>query len=86
MCRNNKSRAKFALIWAFDLSKGILILIAFFAAIKILLNPGEDTFDIMAWRILQATLVVIPTVIFGGFIYGYINYEEIREVDKKKEK
>lgn len=76
-------RTKFSLLWGLDVSKGVLFLIAVVAAIKIMFNPGSDPMEIILWRLLEISILVVPLVIIGCAIYGYINYESILEKDKE---
>ena len=76
-------RTKFSIRWGLDISKGILFLIALIVAIKVTFNPGNDPIEVILWRLLEVSILIIPTVIIASDIYGYINYEEIIEKDKK---
>lgn len=76
-------RVKFSLMWGLDVSKGILFLIALVAGIKIMFNPGNDPMDIVLWRLAEISILVVPLVIIGCAVYGYINYEAIIEKDKE---
>jgi hypothetical protein len=86
----NLSKTKFSLLWALDISKGILFLIFFVAGIKILLSPGEDPISIILWRLGEISLVLIPAVILCGFIYALITYDSLVaaeiEAQKKQER
>lgn len=75
-------RIKFSILWGLDVSKGVLFLIALLAGIKIMFNPGNDPVDVMLWRLGEISLLVVPLIIIGCAIYGYVNYESILEKDK----
>jgi len=76
-------RTKFSLLWGLDVSKGVLFLIAVVAAIKVMFNPGNDPMEVILWRLLEISILIVPLVIIGCAIYGYINYESILEKDKE---
>ena len=82
----NSSKTKFSLLWALDISKGILFLIFAIAGIKVLLSPGEDPISVILWRFVEISLVVIPSVIFCGFVYALINYDNLvaSEIESQK--
>lgn len=77
-------RIKFSLMWGLDVSKGILFLIALVAGIKIIINPGNDSMGIVLLRLVEISILVIPLVIIGCAVYGYIHYEAIIEKDNKE--
>jgi hypothetical protein len=87
----SSSKTKFSFFFALDLSKGILFAIFAIAAIKVFLTPGEDPISVILWRLLEVTVVVVPVVILGCFIYALINYDyilacEIEAQEKRKTK
>ena len=63
-------KVKFSILWGVDLSKGILFLLALVTGIKIILTPGNDSIDIIMWRLAIISIIVIPLVILCCTIYG----------------
>ncbi|WAJ69603.1 hypothetical protein [Catenovulum adriaticum] len=82
----SSSKTKFSFLWALDISKGILSLIFAIAGIKVLLSPGEDPINVILWRLVEISLVVVPAVILCGFVYALINYDSLvaSEIESQK--
>ncbi len=82
----SSSKTKFSLLWALDISKGILFLIFAIAGIKVLLSPGEDPLSVILWRLAEVSLVVVPAIILCAFVYALINYDSLvaSEIESQK--
>jgi len=81
----NTTRIKFAILWSLDASKGILFIIAFIVAFKVLMDPGNDPLSVILWRLAEVSIIIVPAVIILFFIYGLINHEQIVAYDKEAE-
>ncbi len=73
----NHSKTKFSLYWSLNLSKSLLLMIAFAEGIKILLNPGTDPINVIMWRFGEIAIVVVPLIFSACFVYALINYENL---------
>jgi hypothetical protein len=69
-------KIKTAIKGAWSYSKWILSAIAIIVAVKFLINPGTDTSDVIAWRLLQIALVLPPIVFIGMFFYCYFGLDK----------
>lgn len=76
---------KTKLYYAWDLTKGMMILITVVAVISIFASPGELAPLEVSIRLILALISVTPIMFAVSYVYVFFKYEELLTRDKELE-
>lgn len=81
--KSGKTQIKTKLQYAFDLTKGMMVLVAAIAVISILSSPGTDSVAIIIFRLVIGLVLAAPVIFGVSYLYVAFKYDELVQRDKE---